>query len=112
MDALLGDCAATDASTAMSTISTFGTRTLSTFSTFFGSNDVVLEVTGAVGLGPQTDATLDRRTQDRVVLGEQIRIRRSAVAARARRAAERVCERELAVEPRLEVGAVHRHLQL
>src|SRR5262245_31998087 len=76
------------------------------------TDEVILEVTRAVGLGPETDTTFDRRPQHRVVLGNEIRVGRRAVAAGAGLAPERVLHRQLAVEPRLEVGAVDGHLQL
>src|SRR5437879_1842315 len=59
---------------------------------------VILEVARRVGLRPQADLSLHGRTQDGVVGGNQIRIRRCVVTAGAGRAAERVFERELAIE--------------
>src|SRR4051812_14613307 len=73
---------------------------------------VVFEIAGRVGLRPESDLAGDRRAKDRIVRGEEIGVRRRSVAAGTGRGAERVLERELAIEPRLEVGAVDRQLQL
>ena len=66
------------------------------------ADDEILEVAGAVGLRPQPDSARHRRAQHRVVVREQIGIRRRVVPSRPGRAAERVLERQAAVEPRLE----------
>src|SRR4051812_13156006 len=111
MPALFGDCAA-DANGVIASIAstsaaiTFCTcRTVST-SQLLRRNDVVLEIAGRIGLGPEADAAADRRSQHCVVLGEEIGIGGRAAAPRSRRGAERVLERELAIEPRFERGAV------
>src|SRR5215210_4914234 len=76
------------------------------------ADDVVLEITRAVGLGPEPDLPGNRRTQHGVVGWKQIGIRWRAVPPRPGFAPERVFECEAAVDPRLEVRPVDRHLQL
>src|SRR5437870_5160164 len=72
---------------------------------------VILEVAGAVGLRPEADLAVDRRAEYGVVLREEVFMRQTS-AARLRLGAERVFERESAIEPGFEIGAVHGHLQL
>src|SRR5437016_2120574 len=71
----------------------------------------MLEVARAVGLGPQPDPARHRRTQYRIVDGEEIWIRRSFLA-RYRFRAERVLDGRRAVQPRLQARAVDCQFQL
>src|SRR3954464_9683178 len=109
MPALLGDCAASGGAamprataTAMSVLSM----------TLLGSDRVILEVTGAVCLRPQADVAGYGRAQHRVVFGEEVGIRRGAVASRAGRGAERVFDAQLSVDRNFDVRTVHIQLQL
>jgi hypothetical protein len=62
------------------------------------SHDEILEVAGAVALGPEAHTAGHRRAKHRVVGGEEVRVRRVAVAARTRLPAERIFQREGAIE--------------
>src|SRR3954447_19869326 len=88
------------------------TNTLLTIELLLGADHVILEIAGAVGLGPEANAPLHGRTQHRVVLGKQIGVRRRAVAAGSGRTAQRVLERGRSVHPGADRGPVNRHLQL
>src|SRR5262249_48795255 len=76
------------------------------------ADDVVFEVARGIRLRPQPHLAGDGRTQNGVVLGEEIGIWGGAAAAWAGLTAERVLERELAVEEGLQIRAVDRELEL
>src|SRR5258707_14317886 len=76
------------------------------------THHVVLEVARRTGLRPEPDFSGDRRTKHWIVRREQIGIRRRIAPPRARCRAEGVLERELAIEPCLQISTVDRELQL
>src|ERR1035437_4276213 len=115
MAAVLGDCASAGTARAHSAAAMqerIVRFTMDSLDWLFKTDDVVFERARAVGLRPQADLARHRWANYWIVRGKQIRIRRRAAAALARLAAERVLEREIAVEPCLEAGSVDRHLQL
>src|SRR3954466_8399249 len=75
------------------------------------ANLIVLEVAGAVGLRPKPHLAGHGWTQNRIVRGIQIRVRRTASSGN-RLAAQRILERERAIDPGFKIGARNRQLQL
>src|SRR5258707_117661 len=84
----------------------YGTSRLPECGLRFRAHDVIFEIAGAVRLGPESDFARDWRTQHRIVRRKQIRIRRAS-STRCRLAAERVIERQSAVDPGLQTRALH-----
>src|SRR5690242_13499783 len=88
------------------------TNTTSFFSmTLLRTDDVIFEITGAVGFRPQTDAAVDRWAQNRVVLRKKVRIGRRIVATGTRLTPERVLERKRSIEKRLQTRIVDLEFQ-
>src|SRR5262249_40844459 len=98
--------------TSTASASTFSTFRTITFSSLLRGDDVVFEVTGAVGLRPQPHSAVDGRLDHGVVLREQIGVRRRPVSSRLGRGAEHVGEHLRAVERAGDVCAVDVEPQL